>query len=116
LKCIIAGGRDFIPANSDYNMIKHLIKDYKITEIASGGASGADAFGEEMASLLNIKCKVFPANWKKYDKKAGYIRNKQMGDYTDYAILMKGNIGTSMMRDIVIKLRKNIIYDAKDIF
>lgn len=116
LKCIIAGGRDFIPARKDYLLIKHLIKWYKITVILSGRQKGADLFGEEMADLLGIECKKFPANWTKYGDRAGPIRNKEMALYTDYAILFKGDKGTDSMRKEMNKLHKRIIYDAKDIF
>ncbi len=113
MKCIIAGGRGFIPSKLDYKHITSIIKEYEITEIISGGAKGADSFGEDLALKLHIKLKIFPADWNKYGKKAGYLRNKQMGDYTDMAILMPGGVGTNIMRDIMHKLNKEIIYDAK---
>ncbi len=116
MKCIIAGGRDFIPSKNDYKIARHLIEQFNITEIVSGGTKGADAFGEEMAYLLDLKLKIFRASWNKYGLRAGPIRNKEMAEYTDYAILFKGNKGTNSMRNEMNKLNKRILYDAKDIF
>lgn len=46
--------------------------------IIHGGASGADSLAGIIALTLNIPVKVYPAEWKKYGKSAGYIRNAQM--------------------------------------
>jgi hypothetical protein len=116
MKCIIAGGRDFIPSKNDYKIVRNLVRQFDITEIVSGHYGGADLFGEEMADLLDIKKKLFLANWNKYDKKAGPLRNKQMAEYADSVILFKGNKGTDSMRNEIIKNNKRILYDAKDIF
>lgn len=116
MKCIIAGGRDFVPSKNDYKIVRHLVKDFNITEIVSGGAKGADAFGEEMADLLDIKLKIFPANWDKYGERAGPLRNREMASYTDYGMLFKGNSGTDNMRKELLIHKKQILYDAKEIF
>lgn len=50
-------------------------------EIVSGHCIGADRMGEEYAKRRNYALKIFPAEWKKYGKRAGPIRNKQMIDY-----------------------------------
>jgi hypothetical protein len=49
-----------------------------------GGARGADNIAEEMAShesgAYGSEILVFPADWDKWGKRAGPIRNKQMLD------------------------------------
>ena len=50
-------------------------------EIVSGHCVGADRLGELYAEKHNAQVKIFPAEWKKYGKRAGIIRNKQMVDY-----------------------------------
>lgn len=73
----IVGSRTF----DNYDDVKAVIKvitdanDFNITEIVSGGARGADTFGEQYAKENEIKLTVFPAEWKKYGKKAGFLRN-----------------------------------------
>ena len=47
-------------------------------EIATGGAPGADALVAQVAKDLGITVTVFPADWKRYGRKAGPIRNAEM--------------------------------------
>lgn len=56
-------------------------KDIRNIEIISGTAKGADKLGELFAANYNIPAKQFPAEWDKYGKSAGHIRNEQMAKY-----------------------------------
>ena len=85
-KIIVCGGRDF----NDYNLFKNSMdkileyfKNHKYTNITfvSGHAKGADLCAEQYAYENNINIKVFPADWNKYGKSAGIIRNRVMLDY-----------------------------------
>lgn len=101
MKFIIAGGRDF----SNYNLLKEscdLLLLQKVQEVISGDARGADSLGEKWASENKIRTTIFPANWNKYGKSAGYKRNVQMADYADGLIAFwDGNSrGTKHMIDI----------------
>lgn len=77
IRLAIVGSRTF----NDYatlNMILNKFKSeysLKYIQIISGGARGADAFGERYANINNIPTKIFRADWNKYGKKAGIIRN-----------------------------------------
>jgi CRISPR/Cas system CSM-associated protein Csm4 (group 5 of RAMP superfamily) len=83
LNILIAGGRDF----DDYALLKSFIKDiikeidYDTITIISGMARGADMLGVRFAEENNYQLKKFPAQWNKYGKMAGFIRNKQMLNY-----------------------------------
>lgn len=78
MKLIIAGGRDF----SDYKLLCLTLLEYKdIDEIVCGAARGADTLGSTYAISNNIPIKYFPANWDKYGKQAGFIRNAEMAEY-----------------------------------
>lgn len=72
---------------------------HNITEIISGHARGADQIAEMYADEKGIPVRVFPADWDKYGKKAGYIRNKKMLDegQPDLVIAFPGGRGTEMM-------------------
>ncbi len=87
MKLIIAGSRDIY----DYTLIKDYIDSqckFDITEIVSGTCSGVDTCGERYAKEHNIKLTKFPANWTKYGKAAGPIRNQSMALYADVAIVI----------------------------
>lgn len=102
MRVIIAGGREF----SDYNTLKRKCDYYlqnikEPVEVISGHASGADALGERYANEKGYKITMFPADWKRYGKSAGPIRNRQMAEYADVLIAFWDGIslGTKNMID-----------------
>lgn len=84
-KIIIAGSRTF----NNYDFVSKLLNtlDFSDAIIVSGHASGVDSLGERYANEHEIELKVFPADWNKYGKSAGPIRNRQMAEYADVLIL-----------------------------
>lgn len=88
-RIVVAGCRDFC----DYKIAKKYI-DFCISDIKkkynlifiSGGCRGADLLGERYAKENGFELKIYPANWEKYGKSAGPIRNKQMAADCDYLI------------------------------
>lgn len=111
MRIIIAGGRDFVPSSDDYRIIQDILTR-KADEVVSGGCRGADRFGEECADNLGLPNKVFNADWNKHGRAAGPIRNRQMAEYADAAILMPGGRGTDSMRAEMERVNKPILYDA----
>lgn len=83
MKVIIAGLRGF----NDYDLFKSELEKIihnnaiEISEIVSGGASGVDIMAEKYANEKGIVLKVFNANWKKYGRSVGPVRNKEMAEY-----------------------------------
>lgn len=87
IRIIVAGGRDF----DNYQLLSDTLTEYiekldvmdlnSITFI-SGTARGADRLGERFANNIGLLVRRFPANWDEYGKSAGYIRNKEMAEYT----------------------------------
>lgn len=84
MKVIIAGSRTF----NDYKLVCETMEslDIVIDEIVSGGATGADELGEIWAFGHHIPIKRFSAEWDKYGKAAGPIRNTKMGEYADFLV------------------------------
>lgn len=80
MRVLICGSRHF----HDYERLKKEvlnilpIGDHMNTVIISGHAKGADTLGEQLAKDMNFRCEIYPADWNKYGKGAGPIRNKQM--------------------------------------
>jgi hypothetical protein len=97
MKVIIAGSRDGVAFEDVvHGVMKFEQLHGKITEVVSGRARGADLIGEEYAAIHGLKVKMFPAEWDRFGKKAGSIRNAQMGDYADglVAVWVGGSRGT----------------------
>lgn len=61
-------------------------KEGKFTEVISGCANGADTLGEKWARAHNLPILRYPADWARYGKGAGPVRNKQMAEIADFAI------------------------------
>lgn len=85
MKLIIAGTRTFSDVEKMYAELDHYIP--YVTEVVSGHARGADQMGEMWAHEYNIDVKIFPADWKQYGRIAGFIRNEQMAEYADEAVV-----------------------------
>lgn len=113
-KVVIAGGRDFndFPKLCDTmdKLLKQQIKINQIT-IISGGARGADILGERYARLRNFGLVKMKADWDKYKKRAGFIRNEEMLDFTDGVVCFwnKKSKGTKHMIDITNHSHKRLI-------
>lgn len=112
MKVIIAGSRTITDKHKVYPIFSKILT-YLVSqlssplniEIVSGGARGIDTLAESFAELWKISFKKFPANWDKYGKSAGYIRNVEMADYADVLIAVWDgkSKGTSHMIDIAKK-------------
>lgn len=75
--CLIVGSRGY----TDYGAFKAkcdaLLADKTDIEIVSGGCSGADALAERYAHSHGYPLQIFPAEWSRYGKRAGYVRNRR---------------------------------------
>lgn len=115
IKVIIAGTRDFndyafLKKNLDY-FLQGINPNNEEIEIVSGNARGADKLGERYAKEHNLPVKLFPANWDKYGKRAGYLRNQEMANYSDMLIAFwdEKSKGTKHMIDIAKKQGLTVI-------
>jgi len=111
MRVIIAGSRFF----NDYSYleihVEQIITDnfIMITEVVSGGAPGVDTLGEQYAEKHGWSVKRFPADWNKYGRAAGPIRNRQMAEYGDILIAFDaGGNGTKSMIQEMRKVRKKV--------
>ena len=107
-RMIVAGGRDFADAELLTSTLDGLREEFIEIEIVSGHASGADKMAEAYAKRLGIPLKVFPAEWKKYGRGAGPIRNREM-----LAYILEGNPVVTAFWDGQSKGTKNMIEQAK---
>ncbi len=110
MKLIIAGGRNYRLTQSDLDKLNAL----PISEVVSGGATGADASGESFAYFEGLPVKKFPADWQTHGKAAGPIRNRQMAEYADAVALFPGGRGTASMFNEATKAGITI-YDFRSI-
>lgn len=92
IRIIVAGSRTL----TNHRLVEDFLLNFamnigvKLSEvvIVSGGAKGVDSLGEAIARRHGIELKIFNANWNKYGKSAGPIRNKDMAEYSTHLLLI----------------------------
>src|SRR5579859_2995368 len=99
MKVLVCGGRDFENWWLLSAEMTRLLGEQKIDAIIHGGAKGADTMAGEFANGAGIQEIVFKADWKKYGRRAGPMRNQQMIDEgkPDLAVAFPGGRGTADM-------------------
>lgn len=89
-RLVVAGSRNF----NDYSLlcttlnevVGELKSEYNVT-IVSGTANGADKLGEKYAEKHGLKIERHPANWGRYGRGAGPIRNAEMVKESDGVVV-----------------------------
>lgn len=89
-KVIVAGSREF----ENYELLKKTMdallkirmEQGEEIVIVCGEARGADALGKRYASERGFAVLSFPADWRRFGRKAGFIRNRQMADNADACV------------------------------
>jgi hypothetical protein len=79
MRVLVCGDRDY----TDGDLIKSVLAEIhktveKIAVVIEGGCRGADLLAKQAACDLGIPVREFPADWQKYGRAAGPIRNRQM--------------------------------------
>lgn len=124
MKVIVAGSRSITDVSWISGKLSHLCLDVPyeqdpicyMEELVCGMANGPDliartwAISERQGDDEEIKVTEFPADWDKHGKKAGIIRNEEMGNYADALIAFWDgkSRGTKHMIDYMLKLGKEV--------
>ena len=114
MKVIIAGPRYKDPVNKipfdNYKLVVEAIEKsgFEITEEVCGMAIGVDRLGEQWAIANSVPVKEMPANFAKHGKAGGPIRNREMAEYADAAVIVWDgkSRGTRNMINEMIRKKK----------
>lgn len=80
--CLVVGSRTFSDYAKMESYLDKMLSSHKNkVVIVSGGANGADSLAEKYANNHDYPLIVMKADWNKWGKAAGYIRNQQMHDF-----------------------------------
>ena len=104
MKVLVCGGRDY----NDYDVLKCVMEKVmdcysaEVKVVISGLAKGGDKLGERWAEENDIEVEGYRAEWNKYGKRAGWLRNVRMADEgrPNVIVALPGGRGTKMMIDI----------------
>lgn len=84
MKVAIVGSREYPNMKQVLDFVASL-PEY--TEVVSGGARGVDTFAQKAAEARwDLDISIFPADWNRHGKGAGYIRNREIVEYADYVV------------------------------
>lgn len=119
MRTIIAGSRNITTYKTVLKAIRKAVEIANIrpTCIISGGANGVDALGEKFAREFEFPYEIYQAQWDKYGRRAGFIRNEEMAKVSDALIAIWD--GCSFGTEHMIKLAekygvKTYVYNIKE--
>ena len=95
MRVLVCGGRDY----DNRELVFAFLEMLHPSVIIQGEASGADKLAKEWAMLHDIRHLDFEADWLKYRRGAGPIRNKKMivEGKPDIVVAFPGGRGTANM-------------------
>jgi hypothetical protein len=73
---LVCGSRFY----ADYDKVVDYLKSIEVSQLLAGGCRGADTLAVRAARALGYPFLEFPADWQKFGKAAGPIRNQRMLD------------------------------------
>ena len=94
---LVTGGREFRDRHSLNAALSSL--DPRPSLIVHCGERGADSLAHEWAQDHSVPVKVFHADWKRYGRMAGHVRNRLMLNTAkpDLVVAFPGGRGTAGM-------------------
>lgn len=103
MRIIVAGSRNYTDTKDFFNRMDRILDAEEwilsISEVVSGTARGVDTMGEVWADHFALPVKRFPADWAKYGRRAGHVRNAEMAKYAEGLIAFWDGVspGTASM-------------------
>jgi predicted Rossmann-fold nucleotide-binding protein len=96
LRVLVCGGRDYDNRRRVESVLEALRTAYPELIVIEGGATGADAHARRWAIEKGIWHETYPANWQRFGRSAGTLRNAQMlrEGRPDIVIVFPGGAGT----------------------
>jgi hypothetical protein len=83
-RILVCGSRHW----TDKSAIRRALSAFEPGDVViHGGAPGADTIAGEAALVLGLKVEIYPADWERYGKAAGPIRNQLMIDSKPHCVV-----------------------------
>jgi hypothetical protein len=84
-----------------------ILEEYSDVKICSGGCSrGGDYFAEELSKEFKLEIKIYKADWHKFGKAAGFIRNTDIARESDILIACVAPDRKGGAEDTIKKFKK----------
>src|SRR5690606_30448921 len=102
MRLVIAGSRHIPDDTADRLVSAAMQRVGTPTVVLSGTAEGIDQAGERWADAHGIPIERYPADWTKYGRGAGPLRNREMAEKADAALVIWDGVSRgskSMIRE-----------------
>lgn len=98
-RVLVCGGREYGDREYLFSVMDYFHERHGFTLVIHGGARGADALAGVWARARGVPEQPCPANWARYGKRAGILRNVEMlvDHKPDFVIAFPGGRGTADM-------------------
>ena len=99
MRVLVCGGRNY----SNFNYVQKILNQWhqgcNFSLLIAGGQTGADTLAETWAYINKVPTLIIKAEWKKFGKAAGNLRNTRMlvDGQPIIVIAFPGNTGTADM-------------------
>lgn len=112
MKVAVVGSRTFSNRDLLFEKLDELQRVHGGFDlIVSGGATGADALAEEYALARQIEVMVLEADWKRYGRGAGPMRNQEIVKAADVVVAFWNgeSRGTANTIEIARRWKKTVV-------
>lgn len=100
MRILVCGGRNYCDQDTIKKKLAELCERYPNSTLVHGGAPGADSWSGYIGGILGFAVECHTAQWAKFGKAAGPMRNQEMLDSgVDLVVAFPGGRGTADMLD-----------------
>jgi hypothetical protein len=84
VRILVTGSRDWTNGKMIQTALLRAMLEHgartraEVTVVHGACPSGADAIADSMAKAMGIQVERYPADWERYGRRAGFIRNDEM--------------------------------------
>lgn len=105
MKLLVTGGRNYTDTIVLNNVLDRLHSIFNITLLIEGGAFGADRKASNWAANNDVVSARYTADWNRYQRSAGVIRNRHMFEHSkpDIVVAFPGGSGTNNMVSVLLR-------------
>lgn len=101
MRVLVCGSRTWRDEGPIFTALEALPTD---TVIVHGAAKGADSLAARAAECIGQKTEAYPADWERFGKRAGFIRNGEMIESGIDEVIAFKDKPVSVGTDMTIKL------------
>lgn len=118
LTVLVTGSRDWVSEDVIHSWLDLIDRESRIDLLIHGDCpTGADHMADEWCRSRGVDADRHPADWEKYGKRAGFLRNDQMvklGPDVVLAFQRNQSRGTQMTIDLATKANIAVIVEAEE--